>query len=106
LGAGSYYFIVKAVDPSGNQSGNSNEVSTGTIVGAPGTVAGQPAEGFSPEVQGVNIEAAPSGSLADETSPAVLGDSTAGGKNWLNWWWLSLLFPVYLIGRYFYKKNN
>lgn len=58
LGAGNYYFIVRAKDEADNQSGNSNEVNTGTIVGAPGTVPGGPAEGFIPagEVQGVATE--------------------------------------------------
>lgn len=44
LTAGSYFFVVRAVDKVDNQSGNSNEVNTGAILGAIG--AAGPAVGF------------------------------------------------------------
>lgn len=57
LTAGNYYFVVRAVDESDNQSANSNEVSILDFVGAPaGTLV---AEGFAEagEVQGETTEA-------------------------------------------------
>lgn len=100
LGAGSYYFIVKAMDPSGNQSGNSNEVSSGTIVGAPGVGENTPAQGFAAEVLG---EATGSAQLTPTGS--VLGtETTKNGKKKMLWWqWvLLLLLPT---GTWFgYKK--
>lgn len=45
LTAGSYFFVVRAVDNVDNQSANSNEVNTGAILGAAGAAAG-PAAGF------------------------------------------------------------
>jgi hypothetical protein len=98
LGAGSYYFIVKAVDPSGNQSGNSNEVSTGAIAGAPGVAAGTPAAGFAEQVLGANT-------LTPTPIPTgiVLGEATGTGKK-APWWWpwiLLLLLPPSWFG---YKK--
>lgn len=101
LGAGSYYFIVKAVDPSGNQSGNSNEVSTGAIAGAPGVAENAPAQGFAEEVLGTNTltpTPAPTGS--------VLG--TKDGKNKLPWWsWLFLLLlPTGWFGYKEWRKKR
>jgi len=47
LTAGNYYFVVRAIDNVDNQSSNSNEVSTGDILGAAlGTGTGGPAVGF------------------------------------------------------------
>jgi hypothetical protein len=77
LGTGSYYFIVKAVDSSGNQSGNSNEVSTGTITGAPGVTENTPAEGFAENVLG---EATDSAKLTP--TGTVLGTETRMAKKY------------------------
>lgn len=44
LGAGSYFFVVRALDSVKNQSANSNEVSSGAIAGVAGV--GGPATGF------------------------------------------------------------
>ncbi len=105
LGAGSYYFIVKAMDPSGNQSGNSNEVSTGTIIGAPGVTENTPAEGFAENVLGETTESAkltPTGS--------VLGTENENGKKKILWWqWvLLLLLPTgaWFGYRKWKNKNN
>jgi hypothetical protein len=100
LGAGNYYFIVKAVDEAQNQSVDSNEVNTGNISGAPGTTPGQPAEGFSPEVLGTDTDNQNQvgDSIKDDINNLgkVLGVST---KSLLDWWWLSLLLiiPIYVI---------
>lgn len=83
IGAGNYYFVVKAVDAAQNQSGNSNEVNTGTIAGAAGIEPGQPAQGFTPEVLGTNTQ---NDESLNETSPKIdqsqntgniLGESTS-----------------------------
>jgi len=101
LGAGNYYFIVKAVDEAQNQSNDSNEVNTGNIAGAAGTIPGQRAEGFTPEVLGATTEATPS---AEKGS--VLG--TSEDKEGFNWWWLLLLLviPVYIGGKKISKKKK
>jgi len=91
LGAGSYFFIVRAVDASNNQSANSNEVSTGAIAGAPGVQPGAPAQGFAPEVLGKTTteEATPS------PSPTQLGSIEGAQTNDWEWlWWLTLTLPV------------
>jgi hypothetical protein len=70
LTAGNYYFIVRAVDASDNQSANSNEVSILDLVGAPaGTLI---AEGFTEagEVQGETTE-------ASEEEQAVMNEEIA-----------------------------
>ncbi|MFA6016543.1 MAG: HYR domain-containing protein [Patescibacteria group bacterium] len=98
LGTGSYYFIVKAVDPSGNQSGNSNEVSSGTIIGTPGVNENTPAQGFAEEVLGEATESAkltPTGS--------VLGTNKENGKK-NPWWWPWALMLVLPFGWFGYKK--
>ena len=105
LGAGNYYFVIKSVDEAQNQSGYSNEVNTGNITGAIGTIPGQPAEGFAEDVLGDDTE-------NDTTNPTptlssggeVLGES---GDNLFNWRWLLLLLlvPTYFIGRRFYKEE-
>lgn len=99
LGAGNYYFIVKAVDEAQNQGAESNEVNTGNIVGAPGVAEGTPAEGFTPQVQGVSTEATPS----PEPTPSILGTSTNNNSKW--WWLLLLLIPFYFGGRRIFKKE-
>lgn len=102
LGTGSYYFIVKAVDSSGNQSENSNEVSTGAIVGAPGVAENTPAAGFAENVLGKATESAKLTPTATTTG-TVLGINKKNGKKNLLWWpWILLLIiPFGLFG---YKK--
>jgi len=96
LGAGSYYFVIKSVDAAQNQSEESNEVSTGSISGAPGVTPGQPAEGFTPQVQGANADISPSPSITEEVvSPSVLGESDDNAS--IDWRWLLLLLPLPLI---------
>lgn len=99
LGGGTYYFIVKAVDASGNQGANSNEVSSGAIGGAAGVAPETPAQGFAEEVLGANT-------LSPTPTPvptgSVLGTGTNGTKPW--WWpWILLLLlpPAFWFG---YKK--
>lgn len=102
LGAGNYYFIVKAVDGAQNQSSNSNEVNTGNIIGAAGTVPNQPAEGFTPEVKGESTEEP---SPSNNPIEKILGiGSENGGFNW--WWLLLLLIPTYFVGRKLTKKKK
>lgn len=103
LGTGNYYFVVKAVDEAQNQSGNSNEVSTGTITGAAGTVPGQPADGFAPQVLGANTQITPTQAPAQEDG-SVLGNSVEKG---FNWYWLLILltFPLYFGGRKILRKS-
>jgi hypothetical protein len=101
LGAGSYYFIVKAVDPSGNQSSNSNEVSTGAITGAPGVAENTPAQGFAEQVLGANTltpTPVPTGS--------VLGTEDNAKK--APWWpWLLLLLlPTGWFGYKQWRKKR
>ncbi|MCX6731998.1 MAG: fibronectin type III domain-containing protein, partial [Candidatus Roizmanbacteria bacterium] len=103
LGAGTYYFIVKAVDAAGNQGGNSNEVSTGAIAGAPGVAAGTVAQGFGEQVLGTNT-------LTPTPTPkgSVLGTETKTGKTNL-WWWpwiLLLLLPPSIWFGYKKWKNR
>ncbi len=111
LGAGSYYFVVRATDAAGNNSGNSNEVATGTIQGAAGVRPGAPAAGFNPAVLGTETST-PSAAVAPPSTPSattagsVLGATTT---NWLNtllkswWFWVLIvllcLFIVYMVYR-------
>ncbi|MFZ2206426.1 MAG: HYR domain-containing protein [Microgenomates group bacterium] len=104
LGGGTYYFIVKAVDASGNQGANSNEVSSGAIGGAAGVAPGTPAQGFAEEVLGANT-------LTPTPTPAptgaVLGTETNGTKPW--WWpWILLLLlpPAFWFGYKKWKERN
>lgn len=109
LGAGNYYFIVKAVDEAQNQSIDSNEVNTGNISGAPGTTPGQPAEGFSPEVLGTDTDNQNQvgDPIEDDINNLgkVLGVNT---KSLLDWWWLSLLLiiPIYVIFKKIRSKKK
>ena len=107
LTAGNYYFVVRAEDSSGNQSANSNQVSTLSLLAAPGG-GNLVAEGFEevPEVLGDNTE--PSNSDVEE-KPAgeVLGVTSC--NPWLNsLWWVLLL--VQLIGlfvlEHFWSKKR
>jgi len=79
LAAGDYYFVVRAVDSTDNQSANSNEVSTGTIAGAAGIGGNTPAQGFGPagDVLGVTDETpSTSGETAD--TPSKIDGQVAG----------------------------
>jgi hypothetical protein len=110
LGAGNYYFIVKAVDEAQNQGPESNEVNTGTIAGAVNVETGTPATGFTPEVLGEtttnNITPSPTTTLSSPVSD-VLGVSNEKGMTPLWWWlWLLLLIPIYLILRRLFKSNR
>jgi hypothetical protein len=106
LGGGSYYFIVRAVDGTGNQSGNSNEVSSGAIVGAPGVGVNTPAQGFNEEVLGTNT-LSPTPTLAPTVTPTpvageVLGSETGTGSK--PWWWPWILLLLLPPGWFGYKK--
>ncbi len=108
LGAGNYYFIVKAVDEAQNQGAESNEVNTGTIAGAANIEPGTPATGFTPEVLGKtttnNITPSPTPTLTPSVSN-ILGVSTQNMAQW--WWlWLLLLIPFYFILRRLFKHNR
>ena len=105
LGAGNYYFIVKAVDEAQNQSADSNEVNIGTIAGALNVEPNTPAEGFTPEVLGTDT-----GKLTPTPSPAVsvsdvLGISVDNTSQWY-WFWLLLLIPIYFLLRRLFKRNQ
>jgi len=104
LGAGSYYFIIKSVDAAQNQSSESNEVNTGAITGTPGVEPGQPAQGFTPEVQGANTDVVISPTATQEVTPAVLGESTQ--RNWFGWQWLFVLLPLPFIFFFFGRKHR
>lgn len=97
LGEGSYYFVVRSIDQAGNGSGNSNEVATGTIAGAPGVEPGAQAAGFTqdPQVLGDSTQ-------GDGESEAVVGESNGSvlGDRTFNWWYL-LLIPFILLLTYF-----
>lgn len=84
LGAGSYYFVVRAMDAAHNQSDNSNEVNTGQIAGAAGVEPGAPATDFAPagEVQGVSTDEAVMAAADGEDNGEVLG-TTQELNNWL-----------------------
>ena len=103
LGAGNYYFIVRAHDASGNGSGNSNEVSTGTIAGTPGVEPGTPAAGFveEPAVLGEQTESV--NATTSENDGSVLGTNIS------KWWYWLLLLPfgwtIYLVWKKLYLVN-
>lgn len=101
LTTGNYFFVVRAVDSSDNQSGNSNEVS---ILGLAGAVGGTAvAEGFQPagEVQGVETEAseAEQEQMAKEIAKAgqVKGASIACTNFNRGLFWLFLILEVVVI---------
>lgn len=95
LGTGNYYFIVRAKDAADNQSSNSNEVNTGTITGAPGTVPGGPAEGFIPagEVQGATTNETDDADVKGE----VMGTSESVSWMMSNLFWILLVLQAALI---------
>ncbi len=108
LGGGTYYFIVRANDSSGNGSSNSNEVSTGAIEGAPGVAAGAPATGFEeqpPTVLGAETTEPAEVALTEndnqEVEPgsekgSILGVFTNNNFKW--WYWL---LPLFLLMAHF-----
>ncbi len=104
LGAGNYFFVVRAVDNANNQSANSNEVNTGQIGGAPGVLPGAPAEGFVPagDVLGdttdetLDLTEDQQNSEADGGLGSVLGDSTVG--NWLIYHLPWILLLIQMLG--------
>jgi hypothetical protein len=104
LGAGSYYFIVKSVDSAQNQSAESNEVNTGQIGGAEGVEPNQPAEGFSPDVQGATTDESIMATPSSTTTPSVLGDSE--NQNGFSWKWLLLILLLAVIYYRFKKKHE
>jgi hypothetical protein len=98
LGAGTYYFIVRAHDSAGNGSGNSNEVSTGRIAGVEGVIPGTPAEGFSetPAVLGDQTTNPELVNTSEQGAGKVLGSSIS--RSWF-WWLPIILLIIYLIYR-------
>jgi cysteine-rich repeat protein len=105
LGAGNYYFIVRAVDEAQNQSAESNEVNTGTIAGALNVEPNTPAEGFTPEVLGTDTEEPTPTPTQTASVSDVLGVSVENTPQWY-WLWLLLLIPLYLILRRLFKRNQ
>lgn len=98
LGAGDYYFVVRAVDNVNNQSSNSNEVNTGEIVGAPGVAPGTVAQDFAPagEVQGANTEVDENGNVI---SNSLDNGEVLGASDEVNWFiynlpWLLLILQL------------
>ena len=94
LGTGDYYFVVRAMDDSDNQSGNSNEVGT-ALVGVGGVIA----EGFedAENVLGVEDEA------SEEEQAAMIeeiGGEVAGANSCEQarvWFWLGLAITFIAI---------
>ncbi len=106
LTAGTYFFVVRAVDSVNNQSPNSNEVNSGAIAGAAGATGG-PAAGFAPagEVLGAtddtqteetNQEGEIASGETEENSflGNVLGASTENCSV-PGWWWS--IIAIYLV---------
>lgn len=106
LTAGNYYFVVRAEDQAGNQSGNSNQVSSLALAAAAGGGAAQ-AAGFAPaqEVLGVEDEEAAQAAAAQDNPDAagqVQGVSTSC-EPISNYWWLILILlqlAVLLLAEY------
>lgn len=106
LTAGNYYFVVRAEDEAGNQSANSNQVSTLSLVAAPGG-GNVVAQGFeeAPEVLGVNTETEQNTGENLENAGEVLGVTSC--NPWLNslWWillvvqFVGLMMMEYFLGR-------
>ncbi|MBU0974577.1 fibronectin type III domain-containing protein, partial [Patescibacteria group bacterium] len=98
LGAGNYYFIVRAKDASDNQSSNSNEVNTGTIAGVPGATPGGPGADFVPagEVQGATNDSE-SESKTDDVVGKVMGVNETSSWVKSNLPWMLLILQAGLI---------
>ena len=94
LTAGDYYFVVRAVDSSDNQSANSNEVS---ILGLTGAAGGVIAQGFQPagEVQGETTEASPE--EQQQMAEEIVHQGEVKGTNITCTWWKTSLFWVLLV---------
>jgi hypothetical protein len=108
LTAGSYYFVVRAVDKADNQSPNSNEVNSGTILGAVGLGegVGGPAAGFQEagevlgeETETTEQELAEQAPTSDKETGEVLGTVTSVGffQSKLPWILLGLQALALLI---------
>ncbi len=106
LAGGTYYFVVRSVDNVNNQSGDSNEVSTGSITGAPGALPNQPVQGFAPQVLGAATESGeltqPDSTKVDETKGSVLGETTISNIPW----WIIPLLAVFFFMIFFYMKKR
>ncbi len=111
LTAGNYYFIVRAVDESDNQSANSNEVSILDLAGAPaGTVV---AEGFAEagEVQGETTEASEEEQAAMNEEIAKQGEvkgaaiACTGFSKSLFWLFLAMQAAAILLLAKFSKQG-
>lgn len=109
LGAGNYYFIVRAHDEAGNGSSNSNEVSTGTIAGAAGSTPGTPATGFTttPTVLGestTNVTTALDASPSPSPAGSVLGVvALSWFSQLMSRWWFWLII-ILIIGYAIYRR--
>ena len=104
LGAGSYFFIVRAVDATNNQSANSNEVATGAIAGAPGVQPGAPAVGFAPEVLGQTTESSSSAEQGGQNGQGSVEGAQTNDWEWL--WWLLLTLPIGAIIYLYLRKRS
>lgn len=106
LAGGTYYFVVRSVDSVNNQSGDSNEVSTGSITGAPGALPNQPVQGFAPEVLGAATESGeltqPDGTNEDTAQGSVLGETTISNLPW----WIIPLLALFFFMIFFYLKKR
>lgn len=113
LTAGSYFFVVRAVDNVDNQSGNSNEVNTGAILGAIG--AAGPAAGFveAGDVLGDQTDQEPTEeeierAKAEAENGEVLGEqiSCSPLKNLLPWIILGLQLVILLGVEIVMKRDS
>ncbi|MEA2056590.1 MAG: fibronectin type III domain-containing protein, partial [Patescibacteria group bacterium] len=112
LTAGSYYFVVRAVDSVDNQSPNSNEVNGNLAIGAAGATGGA-AEGFAPagEVAGTQTEEEGEGeseSQKQATSGEVKGVQTSC-KQWrisILWILLALQAAALFAVEIYYRKDR
>ena len=114
LTAGSYFFVVRAVDNVDNQSANSNEVNTGAILGAVGAATG-PAAGFAEagDVLGDETEELLEEEMElaklEAESGQILGDADASCtviKNILPWIILGLQLIVLLTAELIMKRDS
>lgn len=92
LTAGNYYFVVRAEDGSGNQSANSNQVSTLSLLAAPGG-GNEVAQGFAetPEVLGVNTAEQSVTETPAASNGEVQGANTSCNDLVNSLWWILLL---------------
>jgi hypothetical protein len=119
LSAGNYFFVVRARDNVKNQSGNSNEVNTGAILGGAGV--GGPATGFQEAGNVLGEQTEKESTKSKKTTKGALTDSQNEGEVlgiekvrsfWDNLWQyfkdnpliiffssLGLIFLLYLLAR-------